>query len=281
LDIDWDFSSSHRDNDRAPASDRDSIRTEDISDDEGRAARGHWADWDAVMDSPVFDKREYRFSTDSEGISVSPFSPFLPFEAVQENQVTIEPLLATSLSLLSNGPSDGLGDIAEGAEEEEQEQEEQSEGTASASVTANTQSPSKIHGLKISTIPLPIMHYGGPPVLSPVLPSAPISRSIPILNTEGGNGASSSYVGPRPHSRSNSFSSIGPFKRVDSTSNMVALLGTLKAAHPQALSDAGDSSSIISELQSAGDALLGDCRSSGNPLFPSNFTRLASSPTLM
>ena len=288
LDIDWDFSSSssHPDNDHVSASDRDSIRTEDISDDEGRAARGHWADWDAVMDSPVFDKRESRFSMDSEGISISPFSPFIPFEAVQENQVTIEPLLAppfstTSLSSLSNGPSDGLGDIAEGAEEEEQEQEEQPEGTASASVTANTHSPSKIHGLKISTIPLPIMHYGSPPVLSPILPSTSIPRSIATPNTGGGNGASLSYVGSRPHSRSNSFSSIGPFKRVDSTNNMAALLGTLRAAHPQAVSDAGDSSSIVSESQSAGDVLLGDGRSSGNPLFPSNFTRLASSPTLM
>jgi len=287
LDIDWDFSSSHRDNDRASASDRDSIRTEDISDDEGRAARGHWADWDAVMDSPVFDKREYRFSMEPEGTSISPFSPFLPFEAVQENQVTIEPLLAppfsiTSLSSLSNGPSDGLGDIAEGAEEEEQEQEqeEQTEGMASASVTASTHSPSQIHGLKISTIPLPIMHYGSPPVTSPLLPPASVPRPITIPITGGGSGTSSSYVGSRPHSRSNSLSSVGPFKRVDSTNNVASMLATLKAAHPQAGSDAGDSSSIVSEMQSAGEA-LGDCRSSGYPLFPSNFTRLANSPTLM
>jgi len=203
LDIDWDFSSSsHRDNDHASASDKDSIRTEDISDDEGRAARGHWADWDAVMDSPVFDKRESRFSMDSEGISISPFSPFLSFEAVQENQVTIEPLLAppfsaTSLLSLSNGPSDGLGDIAEGAEEEEQE--EQPEGTASASVTANTHSSSKIHGLKISTIPLPIMHYGSPPVLSPILPSTSIPRSIATLNTGGGNGALHYHMSVQDH----------------------------------------------------------------------------------
>ncbi|RDB23683.1 hypothetical protein Hypma_009158 [Hypsizygus marmoreus] len=34
-----------------------SVDTDEISDDHGRAARGHWEDWDAVMDSPVYNPR--------------------------------------------------------------------------------------------------------------------------------------------------------------------------------------------------------------------------------
>jgi len=285
LDINWDFSSSHRDNPGGPGSgsDKDSIRTEDISDDEGRAARGHWADWDAIMDSPVFDKRENRFSMDSNGIGA--FSPSLSLDMVHENQVTIEPLLAPPLP--SSGPSDGLGDIAEGAEEEEQEQEQEPQGTASpekssviAALESDHPSPSQIHGLKISTIPLPIMHYGTPPVLSPTLlpASVPGTTATPGVVNTGGNSASLPYIGSGPRSRSSSLSSIGPFKRADSGSNITA---TLRAANPQAGSDTGDTSSIMSESHLGGDTFVGDYRTAGNPLFPSNFTRLASSPTLM
>lgn len=286
LDINWDFSSSHRDNPGGPGSgsDRDSIRTEDISDDEGRAARGHWADWDAIMDSPVFDRRENRFSMDSNGIGA--FSPSLSLDMVHENQVTIEPLLAPPLP--SSGPSDGLGDIAEGAEEEEQEQETQ--GTASpekssviAALESNHLSPSQIHGLKISTTPLPIMHYGTPPVLSPTLlpASVPGTTATPGVANTGGNSASLPYIGSGPRSRSSSLSSIGPFKRADSGSNITVLLATLRAANPQAGSDTGDTSSIMSESHLGGDTFVGDYRTADNPLFPSNFTRLASSPTLI
>lgn len=34
-----------------------SIDTDELSDDHGRAPRGHWEDWDAVVDSPVSDIR--------------------------------------------------------------------------------------------------------------------------------------------------------------------------------------------------------------------------------
>ena len=34
--------------------DQESPNTSDILDDEGRGARGHWSDWDVVMDSPIY-----------------------------------------------------------------------------------------------------------------------------------------------------------------------------------------------------------------------------------
>lgn len=300
LDIDWDFS-INRDNDGGSGSDRDSVRTEDISDDEGRAARGHWADWDAIIDSPVFDRRGKRLSMDSagqDGIVIGAFSPpsSSRFETEPENQVVIEPLIAPSpsfstapppLSLpssLSAGPSDGLGDIAEGAEEEEAEAEaEKQSATATPATEHQHLSPSLIQGLKISTAPLPVTHYDSPLVLSPISPSASVPGSIAIPGfpvTSGNKTSSSSFVGSRPHSRSSSFSSIGPFRKTDSGSNIAALLSNMRAANPQSGSDAGDTSSVLSELHLGGDGMNGDFRVAGNPLFPSNFARLAGSPTL-
>ncbi|KAF9454225.1 hypothetical protein P691DRAFT_809772 [Macrolepiota fuliginosa MF-IS2] len=295
LDIDWDF---NRDNNAD--SDGDSIRTDEISDDEGRAARGHWSDWDAIMDSPVYDRKNKRLSVESTGVvgyeggNISP--PQSTRQVDPENQVVIEPLVAPlpsfssappplSLPLsLSAGPSDGLGDIAEGAEEEEEETGvAQSEASLSASGNLPTQAqndlnallPSQIQGLKISTAPLPVNHYDTPPLMSPVSPvaTAPGAIAIPgvISHTTG-----SSYVGSKPHSRSGSFSSIGPFKRSESTSSIAALLSSIKSANPGAGSD---TSSILSDLHLGSD-MIGDYRTAGAPLFPSNFARLASAPTL-
>lgn len=300
LDIDWDF---NRDNDAG--SDKDSIRTEDISDDEGRAARGHWSDWDAIMDSPVFDKKGKRLSVESagitgaghEGLIIGTFSPSSPFhhDVEPENQVVIEPLTAPPLSFsavppplslpssLSAGPSDGLGDIAEGAEEEEEEGEQS--GSKASAVSASSAksdpkvlSPAQIQGLKISTSPLPLAHYDTPPTMSPVSPLAAVPRGIAISGANN-NGNGSSYVGSRPHSRSSSFSSIGPFKRTESSSSIAALLSGLKAANPSGESDAGDTNSVLSELHLGSD-WVGDNRAAGVPLFPSNFARLAGAPTL-
>ncbi|KXN92385.1 hypothetical protein AN958_07003 [Leucoagaricus sp. SymC.cos] len=310
LDVDWQF---NHDNDSS--SDRSSIRTEDISDDEGKAARGHWSDWDATIDSPVFDKRGKRLSIDSTGIvagegqggfTIGTFSPpasSTRFEMEPENQVVIEPLIALPpsfstapppLSLpssLSTGPSDGLGDIAEGAEEEEEEADGgENEKRASATVTPSPSDPnllssSQIQGLKISIAPLPITQYDSPLMLSPVSPSAsvPEATAIPGASSHGGGPSSSSYVGSRPHSRSSSFSSIGPFRRTESGSNIAALLSSLRASNPGiASSDAGDRNSILSELHLGGEGMgmTGDYRVVGTPLFPSNFARLASGPTL-
>lgn len=300
LDIDWDF-----DRDNAIDSDGSSIRTEDISDDEGRAARGHWSDWDATIDSPVFSRKNKRLSMEShdshEGITIGTFSPSVStrHEVDPENHIVIEPLIAPPpsfssapppLSLpssLATGPSDGLGDIAEGAEEEEEEaeggQKESKPAEASSSSTqAQTDpgllSPPQIQGLKISTSPLPVTHHDISPMLSPVSPVPSIPGAITVPGTNSG-GNVSAHVGPKSHNRSSSFSSIGPFRRSESSSSIGALLSNSRSANPGAGSDAGDTSSVLSELHLNND-LVGDHRAAGNPLFPSNFARLSGAPTL-
>ncbi|KAF4610894.1 hypothetical protein D9613_007029 [Agrocybe pediades] len=61
LDVDYDFLDD----------DQESPDTSDISDDEGRAARGHWSDWDAVMDSPISVRPSKRLSMgDSPSASI-------------------------------------------------------------------------------------------------------------------------------------------------------------------------------------------------------------------
>ncbi len=292
LDIDWDFNRSESDN--------DSIRTEDISEDEGRAAHGHWSDWDAIMDSPVFDRKGKRLSMDSfsalarqeqHGITIGNITPPSSVEddAEFDNQIAIEPLIAPPTSssnpppplslpsALSTGPSDGLGDIAEGAEEEED-----AEGASKEPGTSLTQGhfgPSslsfpQIQGLKISTAPLPLNHYDRtPPTASPI---SPVLISGPFSGSMGG-GNPSSIASSGPQSRSGSFSSVGPFRKTESTGSMAALLSSWRSAHKRAGSDA---SSVLSELHLGGDSIIGDYRTAGNPLFPSNFARLASAPTL-
>ncbi|EKM81672.1 hypothetical protein AGABI1DRAFT_105179 [Agaricus bisporus var. burnettii JB137-S8] len=278
LDIDWDF--NHRNDGN---SDSDSIRTEDISDDEGRAARGHWSDWDATMDSPIFDKRVNRLSGESV------FSPTPP-EVEPENQIIIEqitstppsfstvpPPLSLPSSLSPNIPSDGLGDIAEGAEDEEEEGGAQSMNKASLVGLSSTQSDlttvSQVLGLKISTAPIP-MRRETPPVMSPSSPPIISAKATAIPGTNRGP----SYMGSLPHSRSNSFSCIGPFRRAELKDSMSASLSNSRMIHPSGGSDAGDTASTLSELH-LGD-WVSESRAAGVPLFPSNFARLTGSPTL-
>ncbi|KAF8916203.1 hypothetical protein CPB85DRAFT_1290289 [Mucidula mucida] len=120
-----------------PPSD-DEQNTSDLE-DSGMKARGHWDDWDAIMDSPVFDKSP-------------PSSPLI-----------IEPILSSPstspfFSPAASTTNTGLNGILE-------EEESSAPGTA----TANTPEeegilPSQIHGIRISTSPTP-----SSPTLSPTL----------------------------------------------------------------------------------------------------------------
>ncbi|KAF9054501.1 hypothetical protein BJ165DRAFT_1590425 [Panaeolus papilionaceus] len=210
----------------------------------------------------------------------------------------------------------GLGDIAEGAEEEEEEENAsnadlESTTAGPASVTEggddlddddpNLISPSQIQGLKISTSPNPLQFAGSPPITSPLhLPMhfgsqgpSPLSNSYSnVAALAAGTGAQPTPYSPTPysnppsrtHSRASSFSSIGPFQRSESLTNLASSWSALAAAHAAAQSgngsqyaasvigsDAGDSTGYMSD---------GDTRMSGIPLFPSNFARLAGGPTL-
>ncbi|KAF8159553.1 hypothetical protein B0H34DRAFT_654496, partial [Crassisporium funariophilum] len=346
LDIDYDF----LDDDHLHLHSSGSSNTDDISDDEGRAANGHWSDWDAVMDSPIHARRaSKRLSVESPNASLyrkddedqvhepskekdmrSPqehlehmmvignFSPppvithhdASPLDGAGADYLSIEPLIApqpqpsTSFSSLSSNPpplslpsslatGDGLGDIAEGAEEEEMEFESTTDACVTARASPAAQeiveedphliSPSQIQGLRISTSPLPVSQSSGaqvgygtpPPVLSPISPLPPYP-SVPAPGISSSTSTGSVNVPSAPHSRASSFSSIGPFHRSESVSNLSASWGggggegKNYAGSVFSGSEAGDSSGYLSD----GDRLP------GNPLFPSNFARLAGGPTL-
>ncbi|KJA28085.1 hypothetical protein HYPSUDRAFT_800052 [Hypholoma sublateritium FD-334 SS-4] len=360
LDVEYDFLDD----------DQDSPDTSDISDDEGRAAKGHWSDWDEVMDSPVYSRHHHkRLSMDSPSASIilagkreeeakfrtqiedrlhglqesgyvqssatatenitdggdativptphavrSPHDPdqggivfgtFSPpliiHREADENidYISIEPLLAPvptpSSSFSGSGASaaDGLGDIAEGAEEEDESATDAASSVPPATSPGSHDmiSPSQIQGLRISTSPHPTGgpngHHATPPVLSPVSPLPPYpSSSASSIHGVGSQpqaipAAPGSYGGSRSHSRASSFSSIGPFQRSESTGNLSASWIAMAAAAAAAGegsqyagsvigSDAGDSSGYLSD---------GD-RGAGSPLFPSNFARLAGGPTM-
>lgn len=390
LDVDYDFLDD----------DQDSPDTSDISDDEGRAAKGHWSDWDEVLDSPQYGRNPKRLSDspvasmylgakreeeahfraqmddrlqglqdtsydvspraepdtlatesageativptphvrsppdqEQNGIVFGMFSPPLithrePTLEKSPEYISIEPLLASApspsnFSGSGTNPSDGLGDIAEGAEEEEDitaASAESTTGTSSSphdylSAGSNVASPggdgmispSQIQGLRISTSPLPpsgastsslplgaSTSFGTPPVLSPIsplppYPSQPVQSSSSASSINNGSTGASSQPqaipasgshGSRPHSRASSFSSVGPFQRSESTGNLAASWTMMAASAAVAGgsqyagsvfgSEAGDSSGYMSD---------GD-RGPGQPLFPSNFARLAGGPTM-
>ncbi|KAF5316075.1 hypothetical protein D9619_006373 [Psilocybe cf. subviscida] len=389
LDIDFDFLQD----------DQESPDTSDISDDEGRAAKGNWSDWDEVMDSPVY-ARHKRLSVESPSASAyfgkrgeEPESAFRsnlehrlhglqdtgyeptthesaptadetgettivptphgirspPEQANHPPSITrreptledgeylsIEPLIAPAVTSPSGSfgqtlvtspglhtPSDGLGDIAEGAEEEEAEVETAQAPADTATAVASSASdhlsppppeegyvsPSQIQGLRICTSPVPPAAQtaaNSTPLLSPIsplppypsVPLQPSSSASSIKEAKEGSGAQPIPLS-RSHSRASSFSSIGPFQRSESTGNlsaswaaaaaaaagtpgsMVGSWGHILGAHdregrgsqyaPSVFgSEAGDSSGYMSD----GDRLP------GNPLFPSNFARLAGGPTM-
>ncbi|TFK39888.1 hypothetical protein BDQ12DRAFT_665099 [Crucibulum laeve] len=235
-------------------------------------------------------------SPPSDGIIIGAFSP--PTVAHRDESpeggfLSIEPLIAPStspsinpppLSLPSSlGAGDGLGDIAEGAEEEEEEAAGDAVASTSADQLAPLEdpdliSPSQIQGLRISTSPLPAA--SGTPVLSPVSP-------LPPYVAPSASAPSASQIPMQPQSRSgsraSSFSSyIGPFQRSESGSNLAAARAALQAEagyHSGYASSAGYASSDAGDMSDTPYDPVAD-RAPGNPLFPSNFARLALGPTL-
>ncbi|KAF8817439.1 hypothetical protein BYT27DRAFT_6811918 [Phlegmacium glaucopus] len=231
-----------------------------------------------------------------------------PLDGVGPDYLSIEPLLAvapssapTSFNSLSNHPpplsipssiataGDGLGDIAEGAEEDETELVSNTESTVTSGPIAGHGagkgaddayliSPNQIQGLKISTSPIPNSNsYGTPPMmLSPISPLPP----YPPTGTTVGlpQPGPSDFTSSLPHSRTSSFSSIGPFQRSESTGGLAASWSAVASGGYYASSvftgsEAGDTRERDGGYVSDGDRLP------GQPLFPSNFARLAMGPT--
>ncbi|KAG6908962.1 hypothetical protein DXG01_002568 [Tephrocybe rancida] len=206
-----------------------SIDTDELSDDHGRAARGHWEDWDAIMDSPVYDRRLQSHPTspvvpfhldvgkDMSDAAVSPalFSanngPVSP-----SSFLSIEPLLAPSSTspiahIASISPSSypgptndisglALDDIQEGAEDDDdttstaatEDTATGAERDADAEADPTLIAPSQIQGLRISTAPISAAELIDPPASAPTSASAVQSMSSSVSSVAG------SYKPPSP-----------------------------------------------------------------------------------
>jgi len=132
-------------------------------------------------------------------VRLSMESSFPPLDT-EGDYISIRPLLAAAnhppIPLpASLGARDGLGDIAEGAEEEETEHESTTSPTEATAATVTKDpdfiTPSQIQGLRISTSPvLPLSSFGTPPILSScrqshlylhILPLGPTALLSPLL----------------------------------------------------------------------------------------------------
>ncbi|KAK0501436.1 hypothetical protein EDD18DRAFT_736868 [Armillaria luteobubalina] len=143
----------------------------DTSNDGGREVKGHWEDWDAVVESPL--------SVTQQSSVERPTSPLL-----------IETLLSSpATSPFYPSPSNnsiGLGGIKE---------EEESATSTTPSEDEESVLPAKIHGLRISTTPAQASSVSRP-MMSPG-PSPTASRRASTGTRRSSFGTSSS-----PHSRS-------------------------------------------------------------------------------
>ncbi|KAJ7230465.1 hypothetical protein GGX14DRAFT_583369 [Mycena pura] len=252
--------------------------SDEIPEDAGKRAFGHWEDWDAVLDSPVFDRplgsagsspnasrrvslvspllsRKYSGSTptittqvptpsDTEYFTHSPIDV-----APNSSGVFIEPVVAMPDSFASSAYPPPLSLPASHSTEAsglgDIGEEDEEEDGASPAKGAEPEQP-QIHGLRIST---------------PAAQMEPNSLAVTLRSaTTGAVLRSPSFSVRSPHSpalvRSNSAGSIAGLHRTNSFGSV----------HSQESSD--------SPYDPVAD------RSPGNPIFPSNFARLALGPTL-
>ncbi|KAJ7708884.1 hypothetical protein B0H17DRAFT_1191381 [Mycena rosella] len=246
--------------------------------DAGRTAGGIWDDWDAVLDSPVFSNRRSAGSSPSasrhatavppvlSATSTSSSTPtimtqlptpsdndtyftFSPLGDVPVNAsgVFIEPVLASAethpppLSL----PASLAGDATSLGDIGEEDEEDEGAAAAAAKEAEEAEEaevePPQLHGLRIST------------------PAAPVS---PALIRSAATGAPL---------RSPSFSAREPAFVRSASSGSLHRSGSFGSTH-----------SVHSLSSSASEGPYDPVadRAPGNPLFPSNFARLALGPTL-
>jgi len=242
-------------------------------------------------------------------------SPILsPTERENDSQLIIEPLMSpstsnsavpslhppplslpSSLSLESpSGNAGALGDIMEGEEEEEEEENKEKEDTPTQEGVAkdrdnekeNAIDPCQIHGLRISLPGTPVspnsnwrdVLYGNQQsqssASSPIEITGSLGRKRPL--SIGGS--------PNPSASPSSygFGSTGAGLVRTGSSGSIKSLGSSSSkrnsylssyTHGTPGSDGGYESDGIA-YDPVGD------RAPGNPLFPSNFARLATGPTL-
>ncbi|KAJ6474097.1 hypothetical protein DFH09DRAFT_435444 [Mycena vulgaris] len=252
----------------------DSESDVEVLQDGGKTSVGHWEDWDAVMDSPVFKRGSASSSPTASRppaapplISATSTSSSTPTIVTQmatprdddtyftfssptdmapgASGVLIEPVLASaeshppplSLPAALSGDATSLGDIGE-----EDEEDEAAGGAAASTAEAEAEEPPQLHGLRISTSAT-LAAQPSPGVIRSATTGAPM--------------------------RSPSFSAREPAFVRSSSSGSLHRSGSFGSAHSVASSSASDG-----PYDPVAD------RAPGNPLFPSNFARLALGPTL-
>ncbi|KAF8637657.1 hypothetical protein AX17_002725 [Amanita inopinata Kibby_2008] len=246
-------------------------------------------------------------SPSDTGLLIGSFSPpAVPLISKHEGKhLTIQPLLSSSASSSSHPPplslpsslaisaSDGLGDIAESAEDEAEEENADQSAQTESLADSNLVAPSQIHGLRISTVPIsPSQSDVGSPIAAPVIPShlrrsSSLSSSLSDITALSGL----SSFSPGQHLSSSQSESDGAgITSVPSGENVAAqgipFIGTSLSRIPSG-GHASRRTRTRPFSMSGFDPRewdvpynpVGD-RAPGNPLFPSNFARLAVGPTL-
>ncbi|KAJ7027936.1 hypothetical protein C8F04DRAFT_1399284 [Mycena alexandri] len=251
------------------------------SDEESGDEQGRWGNWgsnNAVLDSPVFDRTSSPSASRNSSTTVEPsmsrtpttdtssstptlvtqlptpahdeYFTFSPSElAPSGSEIFIEPILASDQAILGPHPpplslpgdASSLGDIGE----EEEDEDAASPPVGATPAAAEVPEPPQVHGLRIST--------PGTPLLPNAIRSA----------TTGAPMRSPSFSARAPpHSHSPTF-------RSSSSSS-----GSLRLERSASFGSARSVGSSNSGYDPVAD------RAPGNPLFPSNFARLALGPTL-
>ncbi|KAF7309442.1 hypothetical protein MIND_00315000 [Mycena indigotica] len=259
----------------------DDDESDDAAEDGGRKAFGHWEDWDAVLDSPIFD-RHSGGSSPNASRRASAAAPAIftqvptPHETeyfslspndmgLNDNDVIIEPVIAVSeqFSASANPPpmslpaslsaeNSGLGDIGEEDEDDDTPKEERE--LEAEPVPEYPQ----VLGLRIST------------PAAPLLPNSPSIRSA----TTGAHLRSPSFSARNTHSPAVVRSSSSSSSHVTGLSRS----GSTGSLSHNRRGSFGSVHSLGSDRDAPYDPVAD--RSPGNPIFPSNFARLAVGPTL-
>ncbi|KAJ4473633.1 hypothetical protein J3R30DRAFT_3296260 [Lentinula aciculospora] len=202
------------------------------------------------------------------------------------------PLSLPALLADSPGSINALGDILEGAEEEEEEAEKEKEdgqekngkddNATTRDLPESAVDPAQIHGLRISLPSSPSISNASA-TSSPVFSYRPLSQ---LSHSQSQNlSGSLSRTGSLPHTK------IDLKRSSWGSAGGEADLTRSQSFGRSGLTRTGSSGSIVSigshgytigsgSESEGGYDPVGD-RAPGNPLFPSNFARLATGPTLV
>ncbi|KAJ3812503.1 hypothetical protein F5876DRAFT_74781 [Lentinula aff. lateritia] len=192
----------------------------------------------------------------------------------------------------NGGSTNALGDILEGAEEEDEEDEKEKEkqeksgNDNSAAIPEPAIDPAQIHGLRIS-LPSSPTPSNSSTTSSPVFAYRPLSQ-LAQSQSQGLTGSlsrSGSLSRTKTDTKRLSWGSIGGDLGDLARSQSFGRSGLTRTGSSGSITSVGSHGYLVGGAGSGYDSEggydpVGD-RAPGNPLFPSNFARLATGPTLI